>query len=100
MIRGLRICSGVWREDELRITSLSIVFVLLVASLSAWLQPITQTKKTIIRRLTLVTEPAAIAFNIKGQPVKARESVQLRLQVLIEPGDDASLDVELMCIFL
>jgi hypothetical protein len=47
-----------------------------------------------------VTEPAAIAFNIKGQPVKARESVQLRLQVLIEPGDDASLDVELMCIFL
>ena len=48
---------------------------LFVIYVSAWIHPVAQNKKTLIRQLTLIKEPVDISFNLNGQPVKGREEV-------------------------
>jgi hypothetical protein len=57
---------------------------LFVISVSAWIKPAAQSKKTIIRRLTLSKEPVAISFTLKGQPVNASEAVRTEEGIRVE----------------
>jgi hypothetical protein len=49
---------------------------LFVIYVSGSINPVTQNKKTIIRRLTLTKEPVEISFILKDQPVKGIEAVR------------------------
>jgi len=49
---------------------------LFVMYVGAWINPLAQNQKAIIRRLTLEKYPVEISFKLKGQPVHAREAVR------------------------
>jgi hypothetical protein len=52
-------------------TNLCVVAIFL----SSWLSPVAQNQKTIMRKLTLVKEPVAVSFLLKGEPLKTSDAV-------------------------
>src|ERR1044072_2888621 len=49
---------------------------LFVSFVSGWVKPSSQSKKMIIRRLTLTKEPVDISYDLKGQPIDLSEAVR------------------------